>query len=402
MIEKSNWHERGVLSILFVMQFCHIMDFVIMMPLGPQLMRVFNISMQQFGLLVSAYAMSAGCMGVLAAFFTDRFDRKKTLLFIYTGFAIGTLFCALAPNFHLLLIARIIAGGFGGLVGSTALSIVGDIIPFERRGMAIGCIMSAFAVSSVIGIPLGLHMAILWGWHGPFMFLAILSLLLVPVAYKLLPPIRGHLQTAIKKALWKDFLLVVKNPVYLRAYGMMSALTMSAFFVIPYISPYAVFNVGILESDLAWIYFCGGLFTFFSTNLIGRMTDRYGAFHMLTVAIFLSIIPILLLTHVPKVHLGVFLVITTFFMMCTSGRFTPAMHLINSLVNPSQRGAFMSMSFSIQQLSLALAAYLSGVIIQKTEMQALLHYNWVGLLSVSLTCIAFVLAYSLRPHIQQR
>jgi DHA1 family inner membrane transport protein len=402
VMTKENWSERGMLAILFIMQFCHIVDFVLMMPLGPQLMRAFNISTQQFGLLVSAYAVSAGIMGILAAFFTDHFDRKKTILFLYTGFAIGTLLCALAPNFHFLLIARIIAGAFGGIVGATALAIIGDVVPFERRGAAIGLVMSAFAVASVAGIPIGLKIAMMWGWHSPFMYLALISFLIAWIGYKILPSVRAHLDINVPRDSWKEFVAIIRNPIYQRAYCMTSSLSFSGFLVIPYISPYAVFNVQITESDLSWIYFFGGLFTFFSTNFVGKLTDRYGSFRIFGFLSLFSIVPTLLLTHASPMHLGIFLMITTVYMMSTSGRFTPAMNLMNSLVSQNQRGALMGISFSCQQLAAASAAYLAGMIIQKTEGQALMHYDWVGFISASVMLVSFGLAYSLRQYSKKK
>ena len=402
VLARSNWRERGILGILFMMNFCHMVDFVIIMPLGPQLMRTFQISTQQFSLLVSAYAISAGIMGLFAAFFTDRFDRKKTMLFVYTGFTVGTLLCALAPSFQLLLLARVIAGAFGGVISATALAMIGDVIPFERRGAAIGVVMSAFAIASVVGIPLGLKTVMLWSWHGPFMMLVILSCVILLAAQKILPPVRAHLQTEIKKSSWQEFITVLRNPVYQRAYCMTSTLSISGFLIIPYISAYAVFNVKVPESDLLWIYFFGGLFTFFSTNLIGKLTDRYGSFRMLAIVNLLSIIPTLLLTHIGEIHMGVFLMITTLFMMGTSGRFTPAMNLMHSIVSSPQRGAFMGMSFAFQQISAASAAYVAGIIIQQTADQTLIHYNWAGFISMGFVLISFGLAYSLRQYSKRR
>lgn len=381
-----------------MMNFCHMVDFVIIMPLGPQLMRAFEISTQQFGLLVSAYAISAGIIGLLAAFFTDRFDRKQTMIVVYTGFTVGTLLCGLASSFEWLLLARVIAGAFGGVIGATALAMIGDLIPFERRGAAIGIVMSAFAIASVIGIPMGLKTAMFWSWHDPFLLLAILSSVIILAAQKILPPVRAHLQVAIKKSAWQEFITVLCNPVYQRAFCMTSTLSISGFLVIPYISTYAVFNVKIPESDLFWIYFFGGLFTFFSTNLIGKLTDRYGSFRMLAIVNLLSIIPTVFLTHIGAIHIGIFLIISTFFMMCTSGRFAPAMNLMNSIVSAPQRGAFMGMSFAFQQLASASAAYVAGMIIQKTADQTLLYYDWAGFISISFALISFGLAYSLRHY----
>src|SRR5215204_6463378 len=185
--------ERTILLLLAVLNFTHIMDFMIMMPLGNYLMPYFDISSQQFSMLVAAYTFSAGISGFLAAFFVDGYGRKKVLMFAYAGFLIGTLFCALAPAYEFLLASRVVAGLFGGLIAAQVLSIVADLVPYERRGAAMGMIMAAFSAASVFGVPFGLYIANLFNWHAPFFFVVILGVLLVPFLIKFLPKMDKHL-----------------------------------------------------------------------------------------------------------------------------------------------------------------------------------------------------------------
>ena len=165
--------EKILLAILSCIQFSHIVDFMIVMPLGPKLMRMFSISPHEFGLLVSCYTLSAGISGFLASFWMDRFDRKQILMFFYLGFGIGTVACGMVNTYNSLLITRSITGAFGGVLGSLILSIIGDTISMDRRGTAIGITTAAFSVASVFGVPFSLYLADQLGWQGPFMFLGV-------------------------------------------------------------------------------------------------------------------------------------------------------------------------------------------------------------------------------------
>src|ERR1043166_9466275 len=186
-------NERLLLFVLAAIQFTTVVDFLIIMPLGPQYMRVFAITPGQFGLIVSAYAISAGICGIASGFFLDRFDRKRALMALYAGFTLGTLFCALAPTYQLLVAARVVAGAFGGVAGALILAIVGDVVPEERRGTAMGLVMSSFSVASICGVPLGLLLASTLTWHVPFFALTGLCLIVWFAAFRVMPSLTGHL-----------------------------------------------------------------------------------------------------------------------------------------------------------------------------------------------------------------
>ena len=163
--------ERATLLMLGAVQFTHVLDFMIMMPLGAQLMRVFGITPAQFTQLVACYGLAAAVSGFVGGFFMDRFDRKRALLVLYAGFGISTFACGLAPSHHWLMVARLAAGAFGGLSGSMVTAMIGDIIPPARRGRAMAVVMGAFPVASVLGVPVGLVLAGKFGWHAPFFML---------------------------------------------------------------------------------------------------------------------------------------------------------------------------------------------------------------------------------------
>ncbi|MCP2043786.1 MFS transporter [Pontibacter sp. HSC-36F09] len=388
LVPKDQIREGLLIFLLAAIQFTHMMDFVIMMPLGPQLMRVFNISPREFGLLVSAYTFSAAIAGFVSALFIDRFDRKHALLALYVGFIVGTLGCAIAPNYGLLLLARVVAGGFGGVLGALVLAIIGDAIPEQRRGAATGRVMAAFSVASIAGIPVGLYLASEMSWHAPFYLLVGLSVIILLVAVRFLPAMRGHLTNARPGNPFRALKAMVVQPNLQWAMALTVTLTMAGFLVVPFISPYMVANVGFSERDLSYIYLFGGLATVFTSQWAGRLADRYGKHLIFRWAAILSIIPILLITNLPPVDMVLALIVSTFFFILFGARFVPAMSLVTSSVEPELRGSFMSINSSVQQLGAGIAAFVSGLIVQETASGTLTHYNWVGIMASVVTVVA--------------
>lgn len=389
--------ELPILIVLAGIQFTHIMDFMIVMPLGPQYMRLFSIGPQQFSLLISAYTFAASAAGFIAALYIDRFDRKNALLILYACFALATLFCALAPDYGWLLLARSLAGAFGGLIGATVFAIVADIVPQTRRGAATGTVMSAFSLAAIAGVPAGLFLANHWGWRAPFIFLTLLSTTVWIAARLILPRVKSHLAHRPHASPFAHLSEVFSNKNHIRAFLLIACLMFAGFSVIPLISPYMVANVGLSEADLPYLYFGGGLMTLFTARWIGKMADHHGARAMFLWIAAISIFPILLLTHLPPASLPVAVFVMILFMMFVSGRFVPAMALITSAVVPHLRGSFMSFHSSIQQLAAGLAALTSGWIVQKSASGALIHYGWVGILAVFFTLCCMIIVYKIKP-----
>ena len=389
--------ERTLVLVLAAIQFTHIMDFMIMMPLGPQLMRVMLISPQQFGILVSAYTLTAAVAALAVAFYTDRFDRRQTLLFLYAGFVISTLLCGIAPGYNELLTARAVAGAFGGVAGATVHSIIGDAIPENRRGAATGMIMSAFALSSIIGVPIGLVLAAHFSWRAPFLLLVAVSVLVFLLTWRILPPMRSHIVAGEAHRPLEQMRSVLGTANHLRAFVFMFALMFAGFSVIPFISPYMVANVGLKETDLPYLYLFGGLATAFSSRYIGKLADRYGKRQIFTLIGLISIAPLLITTNLPPAPVWVAICASVIFMVFVSGRFVPAMALVISSVEPRLRGGFMSINSAIQQLGLGAASFLAGTIIGHGAGGTLTNYWLVGLIAVGATLLAIALAWRVEP-----
>jgi predicted MFS family arabinose efflux permease len=393
--------ERLLLLTLAAIQFTTILDFVIIIPLGPQYISGFHIVDRQFGIIVSSYGLAAGLSGLAAGLFLDRFDRKKALIWLYLGFTLGTLFCALSPNYPLLVAARFVAGFFGGVVGAVILSIVGDVIPMERRGAAMGLVMSAFSVSSVVGIPLGLMLADAYSWHVPFFALAGLSLLILMAGAYVTPSLRGHLEHASDEHPLARTWSVMTHPDHQKAYLFMAVTTCAGFMIFPFIPDYLVRNAGLAQTQIKWLYVCGGLCTVFSMNWVGRWSDRAGKLKVFTITSLSTAAPILLMTNLPRVPLWAVIVAFSLMMICMSARMVPAMAMMTGAVAARDRGGFMSINSSVQQLSMALATYVAGTIIGETPDGRMSNFPINGVISIVCAYSCIYLARFLRKPAQK-
>jgi len=388
--------EFWLLLTLAGIQFTHILDFMIMMPLGPQLRQVFSISDAQFGLLVSAYTFSAGASGLLAAFYVDRCGRKKLLLILYALFAVATLACGLAPTYESLMAARVAAGVFGGVLSALSQTIVGDVIPAERRGKAMGIVMSSFSISTVAGVPLGLFLAAHFNWHVPFLAIAVFSGFLVILAWQTLPPMRDHLKAARQISPLTNLIDTVKNRDHQTALLFTFLMMFVGFVVIPYITLYTTSNGQLSVQQIPMIYLVGGIATLLTARWIGRATDARGKVKVFRALALLTIIPVLGLTVSAPLGFYGILFITTLFFVFMSGRMIPGMAIVTSACNPAQRGTFMALNSAVQSLGMSAAAFLGGLLISRDAQGFVLHYWANGLVGVLATLASFWLVSKLR------
>jgi predicted MFS family arabinose efflux permease len=392
--------ERILLLILAAGMFTHIMDFMIMMPLGPQLMRILDINPQQFSLLVASYTITAGFSGFAAAFVIDRYDRKYALLTTFSGFSLGTLACAFAQSFEVLLITRSLAGAFGGVLGALILSIVSDVVPLDRRAKGIGTIMASFGVASVAGVPFGLFMASEYSWQVPFLFLGGLGLIITVLIFIYVPSIRTHLSEVKQNAL-AVVLDIFQNKNTRLGLIFTSLLMLGHFTIIPFIATYMVGNVGFTEHQLTYIYLVGGLCTMVFSPLVGKMADRYGRLKIFTLFGSLVIIPIVLITNLTPVPLWFALFIAGIFFIFSNGRMVPSTTMETAVMKPEIRGSYMSIRSSVQQLTSGLASFVAGIIIAEqpslfsAETKALVNYEYVGAIAVFFSLLSLVVARKL-------
>lgn len=388
--------EFATLLALCAVQFTHILDFMIMMPLAPQLMRIFQITPAQFTVLLASYGLSAAVSGFLGGFMLDRYDRKNALLVLYAGFGVATLGCGLAPSHHWLLAARIAAGAFGGLAGSLVTAMIGDVIPPTRRGRAMGFVMSAFPVASVFGIFAGLELAGRFGWHAPFLLLAGCALLNLAFSSFALP----HIKTAVHDHQpLRQMREILAHRTHRWAFAVGSVLIMAGGVLIPFLAPSFIVNVHIDEvKELKWVYAAGGLATFFSMPLVGRLSDRVDRLHLLAVMSALAVAVTLAITRLGPSSLAFGCVMMALFMVTMSGRFAPAMTMITNSVEPRYRGGFMSVNAALQQAASGVANVVAGVFITLGPTGELVGFPTLGYVAVGFFILTVLLAAKLCAH----
>lgn len=387
-----------LLLVLASVQFCHVCDFIIMVPLGPALERSLHIHTRQFGLLVSAYGFAACVTALLMSRWVDRFDRKRSLLLLFAGFIAGTFLCAVAPDYWVLLAGRLVAGGSGGVIGATILTIVGDAFPPGRRATATGVVMSAFSIASIAGVPGGLFLAE-WaaaGWRAPFAVLTAVSVVLFVLAVFAIPPIRGHLDGASRAI---SFLEVLSRPAHLRAYALMFALVCSTFAMMPYLPKFLVDNVGFSVGQLQLMYLFGGVAALVSMNVVGRLADRYSRLLVFRILASAALAPLLLLSVLPQgAPTALVLAITTLVFVLTSGRMVPAMAMITSSAEPAYRGGFMSVNAAVQLFGTGVAPILAGWLMPDSQPdEPLSGYPIVASICVAIGVLAVYLGGQIRP-----
>jgi predicted MFS family arabinose efflux permease len=394
--------ERWLLLTLASIQFTSVLDFMIMMPLGPQLTELFGISAGEFGFLVSAYTFAAGLSGLLAATYIDRFGRKRMMLTLYPLFGAAALACSIAPTFAWLMMARVASGFFGGVLMALSQTIVAEVIPFERRGRAMSVVMTSFSVATVAGVPLGLFLASHFNWHAPFLAIALMVSMCALGAVKTLPSLKGHLATHpsgdTAPSLLANLRLVLVDPNHLRAYAMSSSMVFAGFAVIPYITLYLQGNAGFKPEQVPYVYLTGGICTLISARFIGHWSDRAGkayAFRRLALLMPLPLLAMTLSADLPMV--GVLLVSSMLFVVM-SGRMIPGMALIGASADPRRRGSFMTLNSAVQSLAMGLAALVGGQILGRDGNGHLTHYWMAAILGGSASLLSFVLASKLRLH----
>jgi predicted MFS family arabinose efflux permease len=395
-------YQSFLVALLAFVQFTIILDFIIMSPLGAIIMPALNITPAQFGVAVSAYAFSAGISGILAAGFADRFDRKRLLLFFYVGFTLGTALCALAPNYHLLLLGRIVTGIFGGVIGSVVLAIVTDLFALHLRGRVMGFVQTAFAASQVLGIPVGLFLSNHWNWHVAFGAIVGLATITIVAVILLMRPVDGHLKLKQDKTAFRHLIATVGQPRYTLAFALTTLLATGGYMLMPFGSAFTVYNLGIDIVHLPTIYLVSGLFSIFTGPLVGRASDAFGKFPTFVFGSAVSVVMVLIYTHLGRVSLTTVIVVNVLMFVGIFSRMIPSQALISAIPDASQRGSFSAISASLQQLSGGLGSVLAAAIIAQNADGSLRHFDRLGYIVVATSIGALILMYFVQKSVAER
>jgi len=392
-ITRGEW---ALVLVLVAIQFTHMVDFVIIMPLGARLMSELDITPIEFGWIVSVYAIAAGVASFLGSLVMDRFDRRSVLLTMYGGFALSTLMCGLAPDYPWLIVARTLAGIFGGLAAVSIMAVIGDVFPSEKRGRVTGAITSSFAVASIVGLPIGLLLADLYGRGAPFVALAGFSVLVWVVAVFRLPQVRTHLEHTRRNP-FRELAAVVAEPNHQRAFAFTFFMVLGTFTVASFMAPYLAAVNGWSEAELAKLYFAGGLCTLVGMAIVGRLADRFPRLMLFRVMAGMTILITIAITNLPPGPVWVAAIFLSLFMVFAAGRMVPAQAMLLGAAQPRDRGSFMSLNTAVQHISSGLAPILAGALITKTDDGKMTGFPVVGLVAIVMTLISLLLAGRVKP-----
>lgn len=392
-----------VIVMLAMTQFTVILDFMIMSPLGDMLMKSLNLKPAAFGIAVSAYAFSAGLSGLLTAGFADKFDRKKLLLFFYTGFILGTIFCGLVHTYPLLLAARIITGLFGGVIGSISMAIIADIFSLQQRGRVMGFVQMGFGASQVLGVPIGLAIANIWGWEAPFLMTAALAVIIAVFILLKLKPVTQHLLVQQDKSALSHLWHTVAKRNYRIGFAATALLSIGGFMLMPFGSAFAINNLGITTKQLPTLFMVSGISSLVIMPLIGRLSDKISKFKIFTFATIWLMIVCVLYTNLSLTPFWLVLIFNVLMMMGMLSRMVPSTALTSAVPDLADRGAFMSINASLQQIAGGVGAAVSGmIVVQQTKNSPLEHYNVVGYVIVVISALSIFLLYRVSQIINQK
>lgn len=393
--------SRKELLLLFTLafvQFTHILDNMIMMPMAPNLKSTMAITTQGFGFLVSSYGVAAFFSAVSATFFIDRFDRKKVLVFLYIGFLAGTFLCAVAPSYNFLIASRFFTGVFGGIAGSVILSIIGDVIPFEKRARGMGILMSGFALASVAGVPLGIYLSEKYSWHAPFFLVAGIGLFVLLAVYFFVPNVTNHLKGPRNHSRFHLYTQVLKDRNLVWGLLFSICVVYSHFSIIPYISDYMVHNRGFtMKGDLIFMYIIGGVLSSLTAPLIGRIADKKGRYRVFAILSLLACFPLFGISNFSSELFWALIGISSTFFIFSGGRLVPAQAIITSVVTPHLRGSYMSLNAAMQQLTIGLSTLIGGVIIYNDEAKKLYNYPYAGYIGIGFALLSLWAGSKVRP-----
>jgi len=399
---KFTPYQTFVVAVLAFLQFTVVLDFMILSPLGAILLQELHITTKQFGAVVSAYAFSASAAGILAAGFADKFDRKRLLLFFYSGFVLGTFLCGIAPSYEFLFVARMVTGLFGGVIGSISFAIIADLFPFEARGRVMGFVMTAFSASQVLGIPLGLYLSTRWGWHAPFLMIVAVSGavgLLIAIRLK---PINEHLKAPSDRNALRHLLKTLTAPRYFWAFAATMLLAVGGFMLMPFGSAFSVHNMGIALDKLPIVYVATGVASFIAGPLIGRLSDGIGKYSMFCIGSGVGMALVIYYCGLGITPLGTVIALNIVLFIAITARMVSAQALSSAVPDPGDRGAFMSINSSLQQLAGGVASSAAGFIVVQTAQGPLAHYDQLGFVVAGAMSITVVLMFKVNRMVRAK
>lgn len=386
-------YQIFVITILSIIQFSVVLDFMVLSPLSDTLIKELKISTSQFSLIVSAYAFSAGISGFLTAGFADKFDRKKILLFFYTGFIVSTLFCGLSPNHSILILARIFTGLFGGVISSISFAIITDLFVMETRGRVMGFVQMAFAASQILGIPVSLLLANKLGWHAPFIMIVLFSMIVLLIIFFRLKPVDKHLELKSEKNPYKHLLSTITNKKYITGFLATCLLATGGFMLNQFGGAYTINNLKITKDQLPLLFGITGLFSIITGPIIGKISDKKGKYNTFLVGSLFCMLMVGIYTQLGASPFILVIFVQVLLFIFVSSRMISSSALMSGVPEPKDRGAFMSINSSVQYLAGGISAYFAGYIVFQGSDGVFHNYERLGYVVIASMVFSGIMMY---------
>jgi predicted MFS family arabinose efflux permease len=396
-------YQWMVVAILALTQFTVVLDFMVMSPLGDLLMKDLQVKPYQFGIVVSSYALAAGLSGFLTAGFADRFDRKRLLVFFYSGFIVGTLFCGFSNSYEQLVLARIVTGIFGGVMSSISMAIVADLFSLNQRGRVMGFMQMGFGLSQILGIPISLYIASKSNWQMPFYMIVCLSLIMLLAITLGMKPVRAHLDKKTDHSAFHHLLTTIKNRNYRIGFMATAFMSLGGYFMMPWGSAFAVNNVGLSQNELPYLFMIVGVSTFLTMPLIGLLADKINKFQLFMSASIVMIAAVLIYVQLGQTTMFILILVNIFMMGGIMARMVPSQALTSSVPKLHDRGAFMSINSSLQQIAGGIAAIIGGKIVWQANPNApLMNFDVLGYVVVGVIIINIYLTRRVYLYVERK
>ncbi|MBX7145944.1 MAG: MFS transporter [Alphaproteobacteria bacterium] len=392
--------ERRLVLLIGSVQFINILDFMMVMPLGPDFLIYLDMPTSYIGYVGGSYTLAASLAGFIGGLFFDRFDRKKALIFSMSGLVIATALGGLSYNFWFLITTRLLAGMFGGPATAIAIACIADNVASERRGQAIGLVMASFSLASVLGVPLGLQLAQWGNWRWPFFGVAILGLIVLVLIIKILKEQKSHLQSLSEASGGiSQLLFILKRKTVILALILAASTMLQGFMIIPNIATFVQFNWHFPRQYLGLLYMIGGLISFLGMRFTGSLVDKYGA----TMITFISTLIITFVIYFMFINIGHIVpiyIIFPLFMLIMSARMVAQGTTFTKVCPPHERARFMSVASATQHIFMAFGSFLSAKILVSEPDQSLGHMSLVSWIAISIGIIIPFCMYLLERGVQ--
>lgn len=394
---KLNRYQILMIVCLVVLLFTIVVDYMLISALSAIIVPELHLDTSQFGILVGAYGVSAAISSLISITLIDRFDRKSYLLFFYIGFLVGILACGLSPDYNTLLASRIFTGLFGGVVGAICLTIITDLFDLKHRGRVMGFIQMSYAAGQIGGLPLALKIANDLSWNSAYFFIAGLGIIVAVLIVRQMEPLKKHLSESTSKRRFSESLSIVKNPKYWNVFGNNSLIVVGDIMLLTFDSLYMSTNLGFDIEQVPLVYLVTGGVTLVFGPIIGRLADHFGKYKVFLAGSLLTATCFLVYSNIESLSFGGIIAIHILIFIGINARMVSSTSLGMSLPKVHERGSFMAMDTSIQQLAAGISAAAVGSIVA-IDLDQIEGYFYLGILMVILYGMTSFLMY--RIHLQ--